>query len=122
MSAKEILKKYEIEINKNNFDLLIPFISSDCKFWFTSGTFQGHEQCRATFEKTWKKIKEEKYWLTDVDWLVESEGAAVCTYTFNWTGFIEEKYYEGKGRGTSCFRKEQSEWKIIHEHLSHFPK
>jgi ketosteroid isomerase-like protein len=122
MTARDLFRKYETEINKNNFDLLVPLISQDCKFWFTSGTFQGHEQCRNAFEKTWKMIKDEKYWLTDIEWIAESETAAVCTYTFNWKGFIEDKPYEGRGRGTSCFRKEENGWKIVHEHLSHFRK
>ncbi len=41
LSPREILKKYESEINKNNFDLLMPLISADCKFWFSSGTYSG---------------------------------------------------------------------------------
>ena len=122
MSAREILKKYETEINKNNFDLLLPMISKDSKFWFSSGTYTGLDQIRKAFEKTWAMIKEEVYWLEDVEWIAESETAAVCTYTFNWKGKIEEKPCEGKGRGTSCFKKESEGWKIIHEHLSHFPK
>ena len=122
MSAKELFEKYEIEINKGNFDLMEPMISKDCKFWFSSGTFTGVEQTRKAFEKTWGMIKEETYWLTDIEWLAESDTAAFCTYTFHWKGKIEGKFHEGTGRGTSCFRKEAEGWKIVHEHLSHFPK
>lgn len=122
MSAQEILKKYEIDINKCNFDLLAPLISTDCKFWFTSGTNIGLEQTRKAFEKTWSMIKDEKYWLTDVQWIAESDQVAVCTYTYNWKGLIDGKEMQGNGRGTSCFRKESDGWKIIHEHLSSFPK
>lgn len=122
MSASDLLKKYEVEINKCNFDLIQPLVSKDCKFWFSSGTFGGHEETRKAFEKTWAMIKEEKYWLTDIEWIAESDLAAVCTYTFNWKGIIEGNPCEGRGRGTSCFRKETDGWKIIHEHLSHFPK
>ena len=122
MSAEEVLKKYETEINKSNFNLLIPMISSECKFWFSSGTFSGLTETRNAFEKTWKMIKDETYWLTDINWIAEGDRAAVCIYTFHWKGVIDGKPAEGQGRGTSCFRKEGSEWKIIHEHLSHFPK
>lgn len=122
MTAREVLKKYEFEINKNNFDLLVPLISSECKFWFSSGTYSGLDETRNAFEKTWKMIKEEVYSLSDIDWIAESDKAAVCTYIFHWKGVINGEASEGKGRGTTCFRKEEDAWKIIHEHLSHFPK
>ncbi len=122
MNARNLLSKYEVEINKCNFDLLTPLISENCKFWFTSGTFHGLEQCRQAFEKTWNMIKDEKYWLADVEWIAESDRVAVCTYTFNWKGVIEGKPCEGKGRGTSCLQNEEGQWKIVHEHLSQFPK
>lgn len=122
MTARDLLKKYETEINKHDFDLLEPYISKDCKFWFSSGTFEGFAQTRQAFEKTWTMIKDEVYSLHDVQWIAESENTAVCTYTFHWKGIINDKPVEGKGRGTSCFRKEPDGWKIIHEHLSHFPQ
>ena len=121
MSARDILKKYEELINEHNFDLLVPLISGDCKFWFSSGTYEGIEQIRKAFEKTWGMIKEEVYSISDQVWIAESDGAAVCTYTFHWNGLIDGQPQQGKGRGTSCFRKEKEGWKIVHEHLSQFP-
>jgi ketosteroid isomerase-like protein len=96
-------------------------ISSQCKFWFSSGTYIGLDQTRKAFEKTWGVIKEEVYSISDVEWIAESDSAAVCTYTFHWKGLIQDRPSEGKGRGTSCLRKEEGGWKIIHEHLSQFP-
>ncbi len=122
MSAKNILEKYKVEINKHNFDTLEPLISQECKFWFSSGTFVGLEQTRKAFEKTWGMIKDEVYTLSDVEWIGESDHAAVCVYTFHWKGLIEGQFREGNGRGTSCFRRENDGWKIVHEHLSNFPK
>ena len=122
MSAKELMKKYAEEINKHDFNLIIPLISDDCKFWFTSGTYSGLEQTRNAFEKTWNMIKEEVYSLSDMEWITESDHAAACTYTYHWKGLIDGQIREGKGRGTSCFHKGTDGWKIIHEHLSHFPK
>lgn len=122
MSAREILKQYEAEINKHDFNLIAPMISSDCKCWFSSGTYEGIDQTRNAFEKTWAEITEEVYSIADQNWIAESDRAAVCTYTFHWKGLIAGKLSEGKGRGTSCFRRDPDGWKIIHEHLSHFPK
>jgi ketosteroid isomerase-like protein len=121
-SPQALFEKYKVEINKHNFDTLEPLITEDCKFWFSSGTFEGLEQTRRAFEKTWGMIKEEVYTITDPKWISESDQAAVCTYTFHWKGLINGEPGEGKGRGTSCFRKEGDSWKIVHEHLSHFPK
>ncbi len=121
-SAQALLEKYKVEINKHDFDSLEPLISKDCKFWFSSGTYVGLEQTRSAFEKTWGLIKEEVYSLTEIDWIAESDLVAVCTYTFHWKGLIDGKPGEGKGRGTTCCRKEAGGWKITHEHLSHFPR
>jgi ketosteroid isomerase-like protein len=121
MSAKELLKKYEIEINKHDFDLVESLISDDCTFWFSSGTFAGRKQARESFQKTWALIKEEVYSLTDLKWIAESDCAAVCIYTYHWKGLINGELREGNGRGTSCFRNEADGWKIVHEHLSNFP-
>lgn len=122
MSAKALLEKYLVEINKHDFDLVTPLISDQCKFWFTSGTFVGLEEARAAFEKTWRMIENEVYSLSDLEWIAESETSAVCLYTYHWSGLIEGQAREGKGRGTSCFRKEARGWKLVHEHLSAIPK
>ena len=122
MGAREVLKRYETEINRKDFDLLIPMVSTACTFWFSSGTYSGLEEARRAFEKTWRTIEDEVYWLTDVAWIAEGDCAAVCTYTFHWKGVIGGKPCDGQGRGTSCFRKEGDDWKLVHEHLRHFPR
>ena len=121
-TARELLKGYEEIINQHSFDEVEPLLSADCTFWFTSGTHQGVQQARKAFEKTWGFIQNEVYTLTQVQWISESDSSAACTYTYNWKGLINGSLAEGNGRGTSVFRKEESGWKIIHEHLSAFPK
>jgi ketosteroid isomerase-like protein len=121
MSAKEVLKKYKAEINSHDFNRLEHLISKDCKFWFSSGTYEGIASTRQAFEKTWGIIKNETYTISDVNWICEGDRSAVCIYTFNWIGDVDGERRSGEGRGTSCFRLEDKEWKIIHEHLSPFP-
>ncbi len=122
MSARELFEKYKVEINKHDFGRVQPFISDDCTFWFSSGTNVGIAETRKAFEKTWSTIREEIYSISGEQWISESDTGAVCIYTFHWAGLIEGVHTEGRGRGTSCFRLEGTEWKIVHEHLSGFPK
>jgi ketosteroid isomerase-like protein len=121
LSAKETFEKYGVEINSHDFDRLLPLVSRDCKFWFSSGTYTGLDETRRAFERTWGMIQQEVYSVSDVDWIAESDGAAVCTYTFHWEGVINAERRQGRGRGTSCLRKEAGGWRIVHEHLSPFP-
>ena len=121
MSARDLLMTYEDAINQHDFNTLVPLISNDCKFWFSSGTNEGLEQARRAFEKTWALIKEEVYLISDKVWLAEGDRAAVCVYTFHWKGLIDGQVHEGTGRGTSCFRKEVDGWKLVHEHFIPFP-
>lgn len=45
-----------------------------------------------------------------------------CTYRFRWKADIDGITYEGDGRGTTVLKKEDTQWKIVHEHLSRFSK
>lgn len=121
MSAREIFENYKIEINSHDFNRLEPLISKDCKFWFSSGTYEGIVSTRQAFERTWGIIQNETYTVSDVNWICEGDHSAVCTFTFHWIGDVDGERLSGTGRGTSCFRLEDKTWKIIHEHLSPFP-
>lgn len=67
MSANDLFEKYKIEINSHDFSRVEPLVSKDCKFWFSSGTFQGLEQTKKAFEKTWAMIQNEVYSITDME-------------------------------------------------------
>ena len=122
MGPQDHMKLYEAKINLRRFDEVEPLISADATVWFTDGTHRGTAEIRAAFEETWKNLQNEIYWLEDVDWIAVGDKAASCTYRFCWKANIDGKTVEGEGRGTTVLRKEGSEWKIIHEHLSRFPK
>jgi ketosteroid isomerase-like protein len=122
MSAREILKAYEDRINRQNFDLLTDLIAPDASFWFSSGTHRGIGEIRAAFEATWKMMgKDEHYWLDRHEWIAESDGAATCTYRFNWETTFDGKPASGNGRGTSVLSRVDDRWWIVHEHLSSYP-
>ncbi|WP_105405125.1 DUF4440 domain-containing protein [Neorhizobium sp. T7_12] len=122
MGPQDHMKLYETRINLRRFDEVEPVISPEATFWFTDGTHSGIAEIRAAFEETWRNLQNEIYWLEDVTWIAVGAEAASCTYRFRWKADIDGKTFEGEGRGTTVLRKEGSEWKIIHEHLSRFPE
>ncbi|MEQ1407650.1 nuclear transport factor 2 family protein [Neorhizobium sp. Rsf11] len=122
MTPQDHMKLYEAKINLRRFEEVEPLIAADAIFWFTDGTHSGIAAIRAAFEDTWAKLRNETYWLEDVDWIATGDQAASCIYRFRWKAEIDGKTFEGEGRGTTVLRKEEADWKIIHEHLSRFPK
>jgi len=120
-SPRSVLRQYGQVINEHDFDLLVPLISPDCTFWFSSGSHHGLDEARLAFEKTWDNIREEEYGINNEVWIIETAEGAVCTYSFKWSGLVGGERRSGSGRGTSCFRVEDGEWKLMHEHLSPFP-
>jgi len=121
MGPHNVLKRYATQINEHKFSAVEGLISDGAIFWFSSGTFRGKKQIQAAFEKTWSIIQNEVYWLTDIEWIASDETSAVCVYTFHWKGIVGSQEKEGLGRGTSIIRREDGNWRIVHEHLSSFP-
>lgn len=121
MQPQEHLKLYEASLARQCFDEVAPLLSAEAVFWFTDGSHRGLDAIRAAFEDTWRRLKNETYWLEDVDWIAVGDTAASCTYRFRWTAEIDGTPCAGEGRGTTVLRKEEGQWKIVHEHLSRFP-
>jgi len=122
MSASEHMKLYEAKINLHRFEEVEPLISPEAVFWFTDGTYQGVDEIRAAFERTWRELQGDAYWLENLEWITVDETAASCIYRFCWRAQIDGQTFEGTGRGTTVLRRERGQWKIIHEHLSRFPE
>ena len=119
---ENFMKKYEEKANTKQFDLILPYIDTEAIFWFSDGNFIGYQEIRGAFEKTWKNLPEEKYTISDVQWLTMTDFSATCIYTFT----SESKSPKGpvifSGRGTNVLAKKSGEWLIIHEHLSLKPR
>lgn len=122
MRAEDVLSRYEALINRHDFDLLLPLLSKEAIFWFNDGSHSGLDEIRKAFEETWKKFPLERYWLEDRRWLAMGEAAAGCVYRFRWQTTRDGRMLSGGGRGTTLLRVEAGTWRIVHEHLSQFPK
>ena len=121
MNHRELLSEYERQLTYQDFEKAKPLIAADAEFWFNDGSYRGIVEIGGAFRRTFDLIKDEKYWLTDVRWLQETESCATCIYQFNWTGVINGKACTGNGRGTTVTKKIEDRWMIIHEHLSRKP-
>ena len=118
MTSREVLKSYELYLNRRDFDTLADLIAPDAVFWFSDGSHRGIAAIRAAFEATWRALPEETYWLDELEWLAETDRAAACTYRFNWRATRNGQPISGAGRGTTVLHHNGDRWQIVHEHLS----
>lgn len=122
MTPEDVLKQYESRINLHRFEQVAPLISDEAIFWFSDGSHTGLEEIREAFERNWRSVENEHYWLDDLEWIARGVNSASCVYRFNWKGVADGRQCSGSGRGTTVLRKEPGGWKIIHEHLSPLPR
>lgn len=120
-SPQEALAFYGAAINRHRFDDLLPVLSPDVVFWFSSGSHRGVNAARLAFEAVWKRVVDETYAIDDVEWIVQNDRSAVCLYRFSWRGFVDGVPAEGGGRGTTALCNVEGTWVIVHEHLSTEP-
>ena len=121
MTPQDLLSLYENRINLHQFDVVVPLIAADAVFWFNDGSFVGHDAIRAAFQRTWARLEDETYWLSDLRWIALGDVAASCIYQFNWKATIDGQQATGIGRGTTVLGKGADGWQIVHEHLSGMP-
>ena len=121
-TPEAVMVAYFDLINRHDFSLLVPLIDEEATFWFSSGTYQGLDAARGAFERTWQRVADETYWLEDLRWIARGDEAASCTYRFRWRAKVNGQAAEGEGRGTSVVARRADGWRIVHEHLSPFPK
>lgn len=114
----DFLKAYEHANNSHIWTNVEPFVASDATYWFTDGSYKGIEEIRAAIEKTFMKIQDEVYEISNIHWPLVSDKNAVCTYNFSWRGVVDGQIASGSGRGTNVLKKQNDSWQIVHEHLS----
>ena len=120
MSPQDTMKKYEHALASQDWKSVEPLMHNDVCVTFSNGTFKGLNEVKGVFEKNFASIQEEQYEISNLHWAHISTTEAVCLYDFNWQGIIEGEKCSGGGRGTSVLVLENSQWKIITEHLGPF--
>jgi ketosteroid isomerase-like protein len=112
------LEAYERAVNSRNFSNVAPLIADDASFWLADGNFKGKEAVRKAFEDIWKRIQEETYTPSDVQWIAASYRVASCTYALQSDDAASGEYQVCRGKGTSVLARLNGSWRIVHEHLS----
>jgi ketosteroid isomerase-like protein len=124
-SVVRFLNHFEEVAMKEDFDLLRDMIDERAYFRFNDGDFVGREAIRAAFEKTWRAdptVVKARFHLSDIVVLSIDRASATATYTWHWEGSQAGREFEVRGRGTRVLLHENGSFRIVHEHLSRFPK
>jgi len=119
------LEYFEDLALKEDFSLLEDMIDERAFFRFNDGDFVGRPAIRAAFEKTWRgdpTVKKARFYLTDIVVLTTDRSTATATYTYHWEGSQNGRAFIIKGRGTRVLVRKDGTLRIVHEHLSRFPR
>lgn len=123
-SVVEFLTRFESIAAKEDFNLIRDMIDEQAVFRFNDGDFVGRQAIQAVFEKTWRGdpgVKKHRFYLSDIVVLTTDHATASATYTYHWEGSQAGREFKIRGRGTRVLRRENGQFRIVHEHLSRFP-
>lgn len=119
------LHEFENLAEREDFELIREMIDEHAYFRFNDGDFVGRSAIQAAFEKAWRgdpTIKKARFYLTDITVLTVDEKTATATYTYNWEGAQGDQAFVVRGRGSRVLVREGGNFRIVHEHLSRFPR
>lgn len=116
--AIALLNKYILLTNTHNFDELLSIIDENASFIFTDAKCNGIKEIRAYFEKAWDEIKDEKYWITDINIIHTDQFVKILSYNFHYSGFSNGEFVSGMGKASNVFTNKNQRWVLMHEHLS----
>ena len=121
----DFLNRFEKLAEQEDFDLIRDMIDEHACFRFNDGDFVGRASIQAAFERTWRgdpTVRKARFYLSDIQVLTTDHTTATATYTFNWEGAQGDHTFAIKGRGTRVLVLGEGGFRIVHEHLSRFPK
>ena len=119
------LHEFERFAEREDFNLIRELIDEHAYFRFNDRDFVGRPAIQAAFERTWRgdpTIKKARFYLTDIAVLTVDEKTASATYTYNWEGAQGDRAFTIRGRGSRVLLHEAGRFRIVHEHLSRFPR
>ena len=118
MEPEDFVRTYEYALATQDWNRVEPLVHTDACVTFSNGTVhKGKAEVQKAFENNFALIKDEKYSITNVHWVMKSPETAVYLFEFNWSGIINDKPASGAGRGTSVLIKSGEKWQLLVEHL-----
>ncbi|MCC6300409.1 MAG: nuclear transport factor 2 family protein [Anaerolineales bacterium] len=122
MTPEEFIHAYEQALASQRWNRVEPLVHPDACVTFSNGAVhKGRREVKAAFEKNFSLIKDEKYSITDVHWVLKNDWTAVYLFDFHWSGIINDKPASGAGRGSSAIVKQDDRWLLLVEHLGPKP-
>jgi ketosteroid isomerase-like protein len=118
MDVQSTLENYIAATNSHSFENVAKYVSPEAVYWFTNKECKNIKEIEEYFNNTWNLIKNEVYRISDVNWIGIDNNIATCLYTYHWEGYHNGNFVSGTGNATNVFKKTDSGWKLIHEHLS----
>jgi len=123
MKPDKFIEAYETALASQNWLNVAPLIAENATVTFSNGqTHIGTSEIRIAFEKNFAAIKNEKYKITNINWLLKNDSVGVYTFHFEWKGSIKGVDAQGAGIGTSVLINDGGQWKLLTEHLGTLPK
>jgi hypothetical protein len=118
MHPEEFIISYETALASQNWGNVEPLVHANACVTFSNGTVhKGLKAIKVAFTNNFSLIKDEKYFITDVHWVVKDKEFAVYLFNFNWSGFIDGQQASGSGRGSTTLIFENGKWLLVSEHL-----
>jgi ketosteroid isomerase-like protein len=115
----EFLKRYEDASATASFANVAAMIHPNALFRFNDGDYRGLEAIQRAFESTWAyDVKDERYYLSDIEVMYLDASSAAVAFQFNWSGVGAKGAFVIVGRGTSVLVRHEGKLKLIVEHLS----
>ncbi|MFI4976518.1 MAG: YybH family protein [Caulobacterales bacterium] len=119
MSTDDFTQDLVAAMNGKDLEATMERIADDAVyFWSNGSAYFGKADIAVAMERNFDTIKNDTYHKVDVTWLAQSPDVAACAFKFEWTGEVDGKAVSGRGRGTSVLRRNDGQWRVVHEHLS----
>jgi ketosteroid isomerase-like protein len=118
-SVGEFMMAYERALNSHDTEAALSMVDEGAVYMFSDESVHvGKRAIGTVIRRNFELIKEERYSIDNVMWLVNSGEVAVCVYDYSWSGTIQGEPATGSGRGTTVLKRSEDGWKVVHEHLS----
>ena len=117
-SARACMADFTAALLERNIEAALDLLADDALLFFGNGVIVRKAGFAATMTSAWNVIENYAYATSGLDWLIESETAAVAVYGFHWSGLARGQAVGGSGRATRAFVDRGAGWLLAHEHLS----